>query len=1039
MNNRVLRGIIAASLTLCGAIAASASDDAAAPQLSVPSGFVVEVAAAPPLVQHPTFATFDDQGRLFVCENAGVNLSAEELEQQLPNSIRLLVDRDGDGHFDDSTLFADQMTFPMGGAWHEGALYVASPPHIWRLEDTNDDGVADRREKLVGTFGYTGNGASIHGCVLGPDGRLYWCDGYHGHEFRDAAGNITSKREGSYIFSCRADGSDVRLHCGGGMDNPVEVDFTTEGEMLGTVNILYTRPREDCLVHWLYGGVYPHRERVLGEVKTTGDVLGPVHRFGHVAVSGTLRYRSGALDPAWRDSFFATFFNSGKVVRVQLQRDGASYKAVQREFLASASRDFHPTDIVEDADGSLLVVDTGGWFYRGCPTSQFAKPDVLGAIYRVRRADAIAEQDPRGRTIAWDTLNDVQLGERLQDARFAVRERAVAAIARRGAAGLPMLEKVLAEGEVLQRQNALWALVRIVSTASAPPQAAALLRRGLEDPELAVRLVACRGIATYPDPVAGEPLVRLLRGGQPPERREAAKALGRIGDARAVDELLRALDGPTDRTEQHAVIYALIELNDPEATRAGLSADAPAVQHGALVALDQMDGGDLKPHDVLPLVATDDAHLQNAAAKVFSRHPDWAPHAAEMIAQLLAEPERIEQRALALRRLAPQFLSEPAVGEVVGRVLSDERLPMATRNFMLDLIASGQGVSLHASWVQPMETALAAGDPAQLARALAAVAALKTGRFKPRLEEIASNTELPVLLRVRALGIAAGSGGALSEKAFGLLLDAVEKPSNDGLEAAQQLGSAALSKPQLLRLAPLLADAAPSQLAELLRPFERTSDAEVAEAVVAAMEDARGLASLPPHRFSDVILHWPAELLPAGNRLLDRIRQHDQERLARLDSLLPLIGSGNATRGREVFFSEKAKCSTCHRVGQQGAAIGPDLTTIGANRTGRDLLESIVLPSATLVRDYEPYTVVTIDGRVFNGLVTRETRDTLYLQQQLGEPIAIAREQIEQMAPSTVSIMPNGLEQALSEAELADVIAYLLHLTTPATGPTAMP
>ena len=152
------------------------------------------------------------------------------------------------------------------------------------------------------------------------------------------------------------------------MDNPVEVDFTDEGEILGTVNILYTRPRVDCFVHWLHGGAYPHRERVLNEIKTTGDLLGPVHRFGHVAVSGTMRYRSGVMDHRWaRQLLLTTFFNSGKVVRLELERKGSTFQATQREFLASDNRDFHPTDVLEDADGSLLVVDTGGWFLSRLP------------------------------------------------------------------------------------------------------------------------------------------------------------------------------------------------------------------------------------------------------------------------------------------------------------------------------------------------------------------------------------------------------------------------------------------------------------------------------------------------------------------------------------------------------------------------------------------------------------------------------------------------------------------------------------------------
>ena len=251
------------------------TDGFTAAEIQVPDGFSVQLAAGPPLVTHPTMACFDDAGRLFVCNNAGVNMTNQELEEKLPNSIVMLTDQDHDGRFDSSTLFADKMTFPMGGVWHDGALYVASPPNIWRLRDTDDDGVADERTAIVSKFGYNGNAASIHGCFFGPDGRLYWTDGFHGHEFKDDSGNVTSSREGSYIFSCRSDGSDVRIHCGGGMDNPVEIDFTDRGDMLGTVNILYTRPRVDCLVHWLYGGAYPHREKVLNEMKVTGDFLGP--------------------------------------------------------------------------------------------------------------------------------------------------------------------------------------------------------------------------------------------------------------------------------------------------------------------------------------------------------------------------------------------------------------------------------------------------------------------------------------------------------------------------------------------------------------------------------------------------------------------------------------------------------------------------------------------------------------------------------------------------------------------------------------------
>src|SRR5262245_50764896 len=87
------------------------------PPLTVPPGFVVERVAGPPLVERPMMASFDERGRLFVCDSSGFNLlkgTSEVLVNNPPHLIRLLQDQDGDGRFDNSTIFADKMTFPMG-------------------------------------------------------------------------------------------------------------------------------------------------------------------------------------------------------------------------------------------------------------------------------------------------------------------------------------------------------------------------------------------------------------------------------------------------------------------------------------------------------------------------------------------------------------------------------------------------------------------------------------------------------------------------------------------------------------------------------------------------------------------------------------------------------------------------------------------------------------------------------------------------------------------------------------------------------------
>ena len=70
--------------------------------------------------------------------------------------------------------------------------------------------------------------------------------------------------------------------------------------------------------------------------------------------------------------------------------------------------------MIEDADGSLLVVDTGGWYKLCCPTSQLHKPDILGGIYRVRRTGAAKVDDPRGRKVAWGEFSSKQLADLLK-------------------------------------------------------------------------------------------------------------------------------------------------------------------------------------------------------------------------------------------------------------------------------------------------------------------------------------------------------------------------------------------------------------------------------------------------------------------------------------------------------------------------------------------------------------------------------------------------------------------------------------------------
>ncbi len=1007
-------------------------------KIKVPEGFTVELAAAPPLVGFPMMGCFDDQGHLYLAESAGENIPAKGLEEKLPNCIRMLTDTDGDGKFDKSTIFADNLTFPQGALWHKGALYVTSPPNVWKFEDTTGNGVADKRTILVNQFGYTGNAASIHGCFLGPEGRIYWCDGFHGHEFRDKNNKVTSKKIGSYIFSCKTDGSDVQIHCGGGMDNPVEIDFTEEGEMLGTVNILYTRPRIDCLVHWQYGGAYPHRKHVLNEMKVTGDVLGPIHKFGHVAVSGMTRYRSSAWGKDYQNSLFVTFYNEGSVKRVSLKRKGSTFETTQHEFFSSDTPDFHPTDVLEDADGSLLVIDTGAWFTRGCPTSQLAKPEIKGAIYRIRRKDAKRVVDPRGNKIDWKKIPHQQVIDLLDDDRFAVRERAIVECEDRGKKIVATLSENMKNKSVRSRRNTVWALTRIAVTYSSE-EALAAIRYGLNDSDESVKQAVCKSIFTTKDPQTIDLLFHLLESSNnsAQTRREAAHAYGRLrtqknGEHVALLFLQSAafqneVTQIVDRELEHALIYALIEMNEYDATYDYLALRDPQLKRIILTTLDQMNSSKLDAKTVSEeFLRSTDTTLQQAGLAVFLRHPEWEKEGASLLAEFLRSEVTIKENKFLVRGLLTAFRKNKQVAESIGDRLADIKTSKYTTLLLLDSIGQSPTVPIHKSWITPLSTFLDLKDQPIVEKAIAAVANIQTTSFNKPLQKIMANENMPKVIRASAWS-AIHAGRKMTDDEFELIIGMLDESASpaESARASQVINTAKLNKEQMLELAPLLQQAGPLLLQSLLPLFQRTGDNDVRKEFLNVMSKARGLDTLSPPQFSDVIKKYPAELLPQANKILRKLKQNEADKLARIDTLLPLLKKGDAVLGHKVFISEKAKCSTCHRINKEGGQIGPDLSTIGRIRKDRDFLEAIVFPSSNFVREYEPYIIVTNAGLTHSGLITRETKETIFIQPSTGKPIPIARDDIDSLLPSTVSIMPNGLEKALTEKELADLIAYL--------------
>ncbi|MFN9971762.1 MAG: dehydrogenase, partial [Phycisphaerae bacterium] len=123
----------------------------------------MEKVTDPSLVERPIAVARDERGRLYVTDSGGMTERAEQQLEAKPHRIRRLDDTDGDGQYDRSTLFADRMMFPEGCLWRDGSLYVAAPPEIWKLTDSDDDGVAEKREVWYDGKTLTGCGNDLHG------------------------------------------------------------------------------------------------------------------------------------------------------------------------------------------------------------------------------------------------------------------------------------------------------------------------------------------------------------------------------------------------------------------------------------------------------------------------------------------------------------------------------------------------------------------------------------------------------------------------------------------------------------------------------------------------------------------------------------------------------------------------------------------------------------------------------------------------------------------------------------------------------------
>jgi uncharacterized repeat protein (TIGR03806 family) len=157
------------------------------------------------------------------------------------------------------------------------------------------------------------------------------------------------------------------------------------------------------------------------------------------------------------------------------------------------------------------------------------------------------------------------------------------------------------------------------------------------------------------------------------------------------------------------------------------------------------------------------------------------------------------------------------------------------------------------------------------------------------------------------------------------------------------------------------------------------------------------------------------------------------ERVNRLGDVVDrpaiLALNGNSARGRSVFAdAAAAQCKSCHKVGDVGEAVGPDLTKIGAKYNKAALLDQILEPSKTIEPPYMTHLIETKDGRVSSGLLVERTRDAVVLKDAQGKTIKVSLAEIEQFVPQSRSLMPELLLRDLTAQQVADLLEFLASL-----------
>lgn len=993
---------------------------AAVTSFDIDPAFEMQLLAAEPLVTDPVAMEYDEYGRAWVAEMRDYPYTDKDAEKpftektgDLPlGRIRLLEDTNADGVFDRSTVFAEDLSWPTGLAVWKGGLFVVATPDLWYLKDTDGDRRADVRRKVLTGFRKFNVQAVINNLKWGMDHRLYGAGSSNGGRIRKA--DLTNSEPlvmtaGDFRFDPNDVLSTFELLPGGArfgntfddwghrficnIRNPIQQVVLHRRYLSRNPYAAYRSSVHDVAVSGdsvpVWRSSPPEPWRIMNSRRLANNPAVASPRSETVAAgymtsaSGVTIYRGDAYPKEYYGTVFLGEVAGNLIHHQRLTQQGPAFTSErtrqESEFLASRDNWFRPVNFVNAPDGTLHVLD----MYRETIEHPWSIPDDIRA-----RLDLESGRD-RGR---------------------------IYRLAPKGFRSPPL--PMPAEASVAE-------LVAYLSS-----------------PRSWYRDTAHRLIFERQDSQAIPLLRELLNSAG--ARAGAAETQAEDPDRKAAARLL--------------ALWSLQGLNalstDDVAT--SLRDPHPAVRvNGTLLAETFLQSDQRLREMVCDLCRDTDAEVRFQATLSLGD---------VLTASEAAQPKVIQGVAEVGVRDAQDSFTEAAVLSSSGvhtvAVLETvlQQLKAQQQELTPEHRAAVVNLVRHLAFVPG-----AKADSQEIRNLLTVVSSVDI-----------DNAEVDLLPAI-AVGLGQGlkrSGGSLRK-----LLDEESNPGSARLSEtfaqtidrlSQHRGETRLSDQQTAMLAELLAFADYQQVARLMESWlnpQQTSDLQTLAVRVLAghrSEDTcsrlishyRSLHSSARIEIVDALLsrpEWHTQLLAAvqegtiplfdiphlRRNLLLRSRNSDVQRLAvelfseslsarrdvvdRYRELLPQM-TAERERGELVYRRE---CRTCHRVGNAGQDLGPNLTTI-RHRAPDEVLLHILDPNREVAPNYIAQTVVTSDGQALSGLVTDETADQITLKLSTGTETLISRSSIEEIASTGQSLMPVGFEQKISVQEMADLLEFLL-------------